>query len=41
MGLRIQLEESDNAAIMTLIECFNLGCDNLIHALQAAKDIIK
>ena len=41
MGMRIQLEESDNAAMMTLIECFNLSGENLIRALQAAKDIIK
>ncbi|TNF30561.1 MAG: hypothetical protein EP319_04765 [Deltaproteobacteria bacterium] len=40
MGLRSQLEVSNNAAMMTLIECFNLNGANLILALQAAKKIV-
>lgn len=41
MGLRSQLEVSNNAAMMTLIECFNLNGANLILALQAAKRIVQ
>ena len=41
MGLRSQLEVSNNAAMMTLIECFNLNGANLILALQAAKKIVE
>ena len=41
MGLKAELEKSDNAAMMTIIECFNLNGENLIVALQAAKQIVK
>ncbi|MCO4792385.1 MAG: hypothetical protein KC493_01640 [Bacteriovoracaceae bacterium] len=40
MNLKTALENSDNDAMMILIECFNLNGENLVMALEAAKAIV-
>lgn len=41
MSLRIEIEQSENSAMATLIDCFGFSGPQLLAVIQSLKDIVK